>query len=124
MRRVIHLARILLGLIFLIFGLNGFVRFIPVPALHPFVAILVASGYIYLIKTIEVAGGLLMLTNQCVPLALVLLGPDIVNILAYHLLLDHRNWPIALINLVLFLIVLWGYWQYFKPLLVRKAKVR
>ena len=124
MRRVIHLARILLGLIFLIFGLNGFVRFIPVPAFHPFMAILVASGYIYLIKTLEVAGGLLVLTNQCVPLALVLLGPNIVNILAYHLLLDPRHWPIALINLGLFGIVFWGYWNHFTPLLVRKAAVR
>ena len=124
LRRAIQLARILLGLIFLVFGVNGFFRFIPVPTFHPFVAILVASGYIYLIKTIEVAGGLLLLVNRFVPLALLLLGPDIVNILAYHLLLDPRNWPIAVINLGLFGIVLWGYWPYFKPLLVRKADVR
>ncbi len=123
MRILIHIARILLGLIFLVFGLNGFFLFIPVPEFHPFVSILVSSGYIYLIKTVEVVGGALLLSNRFIPLALVLLGPDILNILAYHILLDHRNWPIAIINLALFLVLVWGYRQYFKPLFVRRVEV-
>lgn len=123
MRILTHIARILLGLIFFIFGLNGFFLFIPVPEFHPFVSILVSSGYIYLIKTVEVVGGVLLLSNRFVPLALVLLGPDILNILAYHILLDHRNWPVAVVNLLLFLILLWGYRQHFRALFVRKAKI-
>lgn len=95
-----------LGLIFVMFGLNGFYTFIPVPEFHPFTAILVTSGYIYVIKVIEVTGGLLLLRNRFVPLALVPLGPDIANILMYHALLDRRNWPIAVINLVLFLFLM------------------
>ncbi len=114
MAKVVHLARVLLGLIFLIFGLNGFHIFIPVPAFHPFMQILVDSGYIYLIKTVEVAAGALLLANRGVVLALVLLGADISNIVAYHLLLDHRNWPIAPVLVVLYAVVAWEYWQQLK----------
>jgi putative oxidoreductase len=114
-----RIARVLLGAMFLAFGLNGFHTFIPVPELHPFMQLLVSSGYIYLIKAVEVAGGLLLLLNRFVPLALVLLGTDIVNIAAYHALLDHRNWPIAVVNIVLFVIVLWAHRRHFRPLLMK-----
>ncbi|MEX2403691.1 MAG: hypothetical protein WD625_06125 [Balneolales bacterium] len=118
MKYILHTSRILLGLIFLIFGLNGFYTFIPVPDFHPFMEILVSSGYIYLIKTVEVVGGLLLLFNKYVPLALIALGVDIVNITAYHLLLDPRNIIIVPILWVLLLVLLYGYQNYFKPLLV------
>jgi putative oxidoreductase len=81
----------LLGLPFVIFGLNGFLKFIPVPPFHPFVQILVSSGYIYFVKAIEVLAGGLLVVNRALLLALVLLGADIANIVAYHALLDHRN---------------------------------
>jgi putative oxidoreductase len=68
-------------------------------------------------------GGGLLLSNRFVPLGLVLLGPDILNILAYHILLDHRNWTIAVLNLVLFLILVWSYREYFKSLFVAKAEI-
>ncbi|MEX1135772.1 MAG: hypothetical protein WEB89_02645 [Balneolales bacterium] len=118
MKYILHTSRILLGLIFLIFGLNGFYTFIPVPDFHPFMEILVSSGYIYLIKTVEVVGGLLLLFNKYVPLALIALGVDIVNITAYHLLLDPRNIIIVPILWILLLVLLYGYQNYFKPLLV------
>jgi putative oxidoreductase len=118
---MIHASRIVLGLIFVTFGLNGFYTLIPVPAFHPFMAILVGSGYIYLIKTLEVTGGLLLLWNRFVPLALMLLGPDIANILVYHALLDHRNWPIAVVNMVLLLVLVWDYRQYFASVFVKNA---
>lgn len=118
MKYILHTSRILLGLIFLIFGLNGFYTFIPVPDFHPFMEILVSSGYIYLIKTVEVAGGLLLLSNRYIPLALIALGVDIVNITAYHLLLDPRNIIIVPILWILLLVLLYGYQNYFKPLLV------
>jgi hypothetical protein len=118
---MVQASRIVLGLIFVTFGLNGFYTVIPVPAFHPFMAILVASGYIYVIKTLEVTAGLLLLWNRFVPLALILLGPDIANILVYHALLDQRHWPIAVVNLVLFLVLVWDYRQYFASVFVKKA---
>jgi len=60
---MIGASRIGLGLIFVTFGRNGFYPLIEVPELHPFMAILVTSGYIYFIKVVEVAGGLLQLSG-------------------------------------------------------------
>lgn len=120
---LITTSRILLGLIFLIFGLNGFYTFIPVPEFHPFMEILVSSGYIYIIKTIEVVGGLLLICNRFIPLALALLVPDVVNITAYHILLDPRNWYIVPFLLILSGILIFSYWQYFKSLFSFKTEI-
>ncbi len=106
-------ARILLGLIFFVFGLNGFITFIPVPEFHPFMQMLVDSGFIYVVKALEVIGGFLLLFNVRVVLALLLLGPIVVNIMLYHLFFDPRNWPISVINLLLFVLVLIPYRQSF-----------
>lgn len=116
MGRMFQIARLLLGLIFVIFGLNGFLKFIPVPPFHPFVQVLVSTGYIYFIKAIEVLSGGLLVVNRALLLALVLLGADIANIVAYHALLDHRNWPAALIVAVLYGIVFSGAWPRTKVL--------
>ena len=110
-------ARLLLGLIFVVFGLNGFITFIPVPELHPFMQMMVDSGFIYVVKALEVVGGLLLLINFRVPLALLLLGPVVVNILLYHAFFDPRNWPISVLNLVLFVIILAAHRQSFRILL-------
>ena len=117
-------SRILLGVIFLLFGLNGFYIFIPVPEFHPFMEILVYSGYIYAIKMVEVIAGLLLLINRYVPLALALLIPDVVNIAAYHILLDHRNWFIVPFLLILMGILLISYRQYFKSIFTFKAEIK
>ncbi len=96
-------ARILLGLIFFVFGLNGFLNFIPVPPNMPekvmaFMNGLMASGYFFpLLKGTEVVCGLLLLLNAFVPLALVVLAPIIVNILMVHILLDTSGLPVALL---------------------------
>lgn len=66
MKYVVLTTQILLGLIFLIFGLNGFYTFIPVPEFHPFMKIMVDSGFIYAIKSIEVIAGILLLSNRFV----------------------------------------------------------
>jgi len=118
---VVKSARIILGLIFLIFGLNGFYTFIPVPEFHPFMKILVDSGYIYLIKAVEVTAGILLLINRFVLLALLLLAMDIVNITAYHLLLDPRNWIVVPVIITLWIILFVNYKDSFKPLLSVKA---
>jgi len=85
-------ARILLGLIFFVFGLNGFLQFLPQPPMSgppaDFIGALIATGYMFpLLKGTEVVAGLLLLGNRFVPLALALLAPVIVNIFAFHALL-------------------------------------
>jgi hypothetical protein len=114
MSNIVRVARLFLGITFVILGLNGFHTFIPVPPFHPFMQILVSSGYIYLIKTVEILAGSLLLANRAVMLGLILLGADIANIVAYHLLLDHRDWPIVPVITALYVVVVWGYWPQLK----------
>ncbi len=102
------IARILLGLIFFVFGLNGFLRFIPMDAMPAglagqFLGALIASHYLYVVAALQLLGGALLLVNRYVPLALVILGPVIVNIFLYHLLMARVGLPYAAI-----LVVLWG----------------
>jgi putative oxidoreductase len=104
------IARILLGLIFLVFGLNGFLHFIPMgppPAglAGQFIAALFQSHYLVVVAGIQVIGGALLLVNRYVPLALVLLGPVIVNILLFHLFLEPKGLAIAAVVAVLWVIV-------------------
>lgn len=86
-------ARLLLGTIFFVFGLNGFFGFLPQPELTPeggaFLGALAATGYMFpLIKGTEVVAGALLLSGRLVPLALVLLAPVVVNIFAFHAILS------------------------------------
>lgn len=120
-------ARVLLGLIFFVFGLNGFLNFMPVPPPPPaggaFLGALAATGYMFpLIKGTEVVAGALLLGNRFVPLALTLLAPVIVNIVAYHLVLAPGNYPmlVALLGLEVFLA--WSYRQNFRGVLTAKAQ--
>lgn len=114
MRWIVPIARILLGIIFVVFGLNGFFNFIPVPELHPFMQMMVDSGFLYVVKALEVVGGLMLLINIRIPAALVILGPIVINILMYHAFLDPRNWPISIVNLVLYIIILVAYRSAFR----------
>ena len=89
MQKLPLIARILLGLIFFVFGLNGFLQFLPMPPLPDqagaFMGGLAASGYFFpLLKGTEVICGLLLLTGMFVPLALVVLAPIVINIFAFH----------------------------------------
>lgn len=87
-----HAARLFVGLAFFVFGLNGFLGFMPQPPLPEsagaFMGALAATGYMFpLIKGTEVVAGLLLLSNRFVPLALILLAPIVVNIVAFHAVL-------------------------------------
>jgi uncharacterized membrane protein YphA (DoxX/SURF4 family) len=91
--RIPTVARLLLGTIFFVFGLNGFLGFLPQPPVSApggaFLGALAATGYMFpLIKGIEVIAGALLLGNRYVPLALTLLAPIVVNIFAFHLFLS------------------------------------
>jgi uncharacterized membrane protein YphA (DoxX/SURF4 family) len=120
------IARILLGLVFFVFGLNGFLHFIPMgpmPAGLPgqYITVMMQSHYLYFVAAIQVAGGALLLIGRYIPLALTLLGPVIVNILLYHLLMDLKGIPMAIVVTILWGIVFYRNRQYFSGLFTQKT---
>ncbi|PYJ40535.1 MAG: hypothetical protein DME86_11810 [Verrucomicrobia bacterium] len=102
-------ARFLLGLIFLIFGLNGFLHFIPSPPLTgtvgQFVGALYVSHYLVVVFLVQLIGAILLLINRYVPLALTMLAPIIVNILLFHILMAPSGLPLAIVVTVLWIVV-------------------
>jgi putative oxidoreductase len=119
------IARILLGLVFVVFGLNGFLNFIkgPLPSgvAGQFLGALMQSHFVLVISAVELAGGVLLLANRYVPLALVLLGPVIVNIFFYHLLMDRSGLIIAIVVIILWGLIALRHRQYFSGLFVQRA---
>jgi len=119
------IGRLLLGLVFLVFGLNGLLHFMngPLPSgvAGQFLSALVHSHYDLVVSAVEVAGGTLLLGNRYVPLALVLLGPVIVNIFFYHLLMDRSGLPYAIVVIILWGLVAFRHHQYFSGIFVRRA---
>jgi putative oxidoreductase len=114
MKYAIIIVRVLLGLMFAVFGSNAFLHFIPMPPMEgqagAFIGALISSGYIYPIATLEVLGGLLLLLGgRFVPLGLTLLGPVIVNIVLYHIFLDTQGLPMAIGISLFALFLLWIY---------------
>jgi putative oxidoreductase len=101
-------ARYLLGLIFFVFGLNGFLQFIPAPpptgVAAQFFAALYLSHYLVVIFLLQIGSAVLLLLNRYVPLALTLLGPIVVNILFFHLLMAPRGLPLALTIAILWIL--------------------
>src|SRR4029077_12353481 len=90
------IARILLGLIFVVFGLNGFLNFLsmgPMPTglAGQFIGALSLSHHYWVVAALQIMGGMLLLVNRFVPLALVLLGPVIVTIVCYQFCLNHSG---------------------------------
>jgi putative oxidoreductase len=126
MKILVLISRILLGLVFFVFGLNGFLMFIPtgpMPAglAGQFVTALVQSHYVLVISACQVVGGALLLINRYVPLGLTILGPIIVNILCYHLLLYHMGVGIAVVVAILWGIIAFYHRQAFSGLFVQKS---
>jgi uncharacterized membrane protein YphA (DoxX/SURF4 family) len=126
MRIVILIARLLLGLIFVVFGLNGFLNFLsmgPMPTglAGQFIGALFLSHYFWVVAALQITGGLLLLVNRYVPLALVLLGPVIVNILCYHAFLNPAGAPLAIAVTVLWFVVFYGHRQSFSGIFVSRS---
>jgi putative oxidoreductase len=120
------IARYLLGLIFLVFGLNGFLRFIPMPppkglAAQQFGGAIFMSHYWVIVFGIQVIGAVLLLVNRFVPLALVLLGPVIFNIFFFHALMAPEGIPLAIVVVVLWAILAVRYKQYLAGIFVQNA---
>lgn len=128
MRYAVVVARILLGLVFFVFGLDGFLHFIPAelptgPA-GDFVKALMATGYmIPLLKGTETVAGALLLIGRFVPLALTLLAAVIVNILFFHVVFGPPSGlPMAFIIVALEIFLAWAYRANFRGVLAARAQ--
>lgn len=103
------ISRLLLGLVFVVFGLNGFLHFIKAPMPEgiagQFAGALFGTKYYVVIFGVQLIGGILFLVNRFVPLGVVLLGPIIVNILCFHGLLGAPGLPMAIVVALLWAVV-------------------
>jgi uncharacterized membrane protein YphA (DoxX/SURF4 family) len=119
------ISRLLLGLIFLVFGLNGFLQFIhlpPPPAMGgQFFGLLFASKYYVVIFALQIIAGVLLLVNRFVPLALAILAPVLVNIFFFHLLMAPAGLPLAIVVAILWTIVAIRNKQYFAGIFTQRT---
>jgi putative oxidoreductase len=103
------IARYLLGLIFFVFGLNGFFHFIPMPMppgiAGQFMGAIFVSHFYVVIFFVQTVSGLLLLIGRYVPLALALLAPVIVNILSFHAFMASDGFQLAVVAVILWLLV-------------------
>src|SRR3954469_2653715 len=124
-------ARVLLGLVFFVCGLDGFLHFLPQPTEPPsegamaLAVALMRSGYMFpLIKGTEVAAGALLLANRFVPLALVMIAPVLVNIVAFHAFLAPSGLALAGVLVALEIALAWVHRAAYRPLLAARAPLR
>jgi uncharacterized membrane protein YphA (DoxX/SURF4 family) len=114
--------RIIMGLIFVIFGINKFANFMPAPELTEsagsFIGAIIGTGYMWeVMAVIYIIAGLLLLLNKAVPFALLLLAPMVVNIFLFHAILDPAGLagPSTLVA-ILQIALMYAYWDRFKGL--------
>ncbi len=119
--RIPSAARTLLGLAFVVFGLNYFLHFLPQPAAPAdaiaFAGALAAGKIFAIIKPIEIAAGLSLLANRFVPLALTLLAPIEIGILAFHVAFEPSGLPLIAILIAFTIYLAWSYRAAFAPML-------
>lgn len=122
-------ARVLLGLIFFVFGLNFFLNFLPAPpplegVAGSFIGGLFQAGYFFpFLKGIEITLGVFLLARIFVPLSLVILAPISVHIFLFHAFLAPTNLPVAIVTLGLNLYLAWAYRDHYKPLFQVKSSI-
>jgi putative oxidoreductase len=118
------IARFVLGLVLVVFGMNGFLNFIPlgpVPGLAgQFVGALVQSHYMVVVLTLEVLSGLLLLTNSYGLLATTFIAPIIVNILLFHIFMAPAGLPLAAFVAALWVLSAYPYRALLSPLFQRR----
>lgn len=121
-------GRVLLGLIFFVTGLNGFLNFLPQPSTPlpagavAFAAALQQTGYLFpLLMGTQVIVGALLLSNRFVPLALALIAPIVVNILAFHVFLAPSGIGLAVVVAALEVYLTWAYRQAYRPMLAMRV---
>ncbi|HLP76988.1 MAG TPA: DoxX family protein [Candidatus Paceibacterota bacterium] len=125
-RFVPAIVRVLLGLMFLVFGLNGFLNFIPAPKDMPqeIMAVmggLMKAGYMTVVSAAEVIIAVLLLTNRFVPLALAMLAPIVVGILTFHIAMQPATIGAGIVVLLMELYLAWAYHGAFRPMLRAKT---
>jgi hypothetical protein len=124
MKKASMAVRILMGLMFFIFGLNGFLHFLPMPPMEgeaaEFIGLLMTSKLFFVIKTMEVACAILLLWNQYTTIAYLLLAPIIFNIFWFHVTLAPQGAPMGILLLAMEGFLLWSNKKAYLPLL--KAK--
>jgi putative oxidoreductase len=116
------IARVLLGLVFVFFGSNAFLHFLPNPPLPQgvvgeYLHAFFASGYVYVVGGLQVVGGLLLVIGRFVPLGLTILGAIIVNIWIFHILMAPEGLQPAIVVTVLELFLVWRYRDAFAAIL-------
>jgi putative oxidoreductase len=120
------ISRILLGLIFVVFGLNGFLYFLPMGPMPSglagqFIGALVQSHVQLVVAGLQVLGGALLLVNRYVPLALVILGPVIVTIFLFHAFMAPSGLPLAIVVIILWGIVFYRNRQFFTGIFAQRT---
>jgi hypothetical protein len=125
MKTSIHISRILLGLIFLVFGLNGFLHFLPAPMptgiAGQFVGALFVSHYLTVIFALELVAGVLLLANRFVVLAIAILAPILVNIVLFHACMAPTGFAAAVIAVALWAVLFYRQRAAFSALWVAKG---
>ncbi|HLI64139.1 MAG TPA: hypothetical protein VKV05_12125 [Terriglobales bacterium] len=125
MKYIFAISRILLGLIFVVFGLNGFLHFVPTPPYSgvagQFMGAIFTSHFFVIVFLTQFVGGLLLLVNRYVPLGLLLLGPVLVNILSFHIFMAPKEISPAIFATALWFIVFFQVRSAFSGVLVQKV---
>ncbi len=126
MRIAAMICRYLLGLMFTVFGLNGFFHFLPQPpATNPlaqqFMTAAFASHYLGVVFLVQIIGGVLLLAGRFVPLALTILAPVLVNILNFHVTMDPKNIGAGLLATLLWIVIFVRYRAHFRGIFTSKS---
>lgn len=125
MKHIFATARILLGLIFLVFSLNYWLQFLPMPGLPEgshgahFMNVIFATKFLTVVKSIEIVSAVLLLSGRFVNLALTLLGPVIVNITLFNILIAPGNYGLTALICGLALVVLVGRTNYLRAIFAK-----
>jgi putative oxidoreductase len=126
MRVVTIVARVLLGLMFTVFGANGFLFFIPAPPIPglagEFMRVVFTSHYLWLISGVQLIAGVLLLIDRYVPIALIMLAAMLVNIWTFHITISQSGYGMPIVPTVLWLIVAVSERRAFAPLLAAKTQ--
>ena len=113
MNKAILIARNLLGIAFLVFGANYFLKFLPMPKSEglpaQFMGVLFVSNYLMVVKILEISGAVLLLSKRFAPVGLVILGPIVVNIALYDILIAKAFNPVGALVLILEVFLVWSY---------------
>jgi len=120
MKVAVTIARVLLGLMFVVLGFNVYVPFIPMQTPPGDAGVLMTlmfeHGWFTFFGLLYIAGGLMVLIGRFVPIGLVLLGPNLVIILLFHITVNPKDIGQGLVASVLEIFLIYAYREHFKPL--------